>query len=279
MEGETPVWACSFLAYHTLKGSPKQTPSLQALLCGLCQGRGAARATAPSFWPSASARSCDSLMENIHPFWASSLFHHFNKLRTDWKAGNIVSQAQAPTFQLNYRICFAGLARGSWDAAQTARHRVETKRPEKAIQIPAQPLTRGLRQSLSPLWASSPMSRKWRTARTHPSQGGESVSNEVEGVWKCFENDQVPDHERNRLLPILLVKDYMARVPPPSNNLALKYWTKTLEFLEERPCSPTPCSSWHQEDRPYGTLVTFITCSCCFLLITKVLFGAGWGGT
>lgn len=126
----------------------------QACLCGLCQGRGAARARAPSSWPSASARACDSLMENIHPFWASSLFHHFNKLRTDWKAGNIVSWAPAPTFQLNYRICFSGLARGSWDVAKRVRESLNQEAREKAIQIPAQLLTRGLRQILSPLWVS-----------------------------------------------------------------------------------------------------------------------------
>lgn len=74
---------------------------------------------------------------------ASSLFHHFNKLRTDWKAGNIVSQVPAPTFQLNYRICFSGLARGSWDAAERVRQRVQTRSPEKAIQMPAQSLTSG----------------------------------------------------------------------------------------------------------------------------------------
>lgn len=158
---------CSFSVYFTPRDSSEKTPT--PALCGLCQGRGAARPTTPSSWPSASAGSRDSLMENIHPFWASSLFHHFNKLRTDWKAGNIVSRAPAPTFQLNYRICFSGLARGSWDAAEKEREQVWTKRPEKVIQSPVQSLTRDIRLIRSHLWGSSFASENWEITRTHPS--------------------------------------------------------------------------------------------------------------
>lgn len=162
-----PCGACSFSACFSPRDSSEKTPT--PTLCGLYETRGADRETTPSSWPSASAGSRDSLMENIHPFWASSLFHHFNKLRTDWKAGNIVSRAPAPTFQLNYRICFSGLARGSWDAAERGRERVWTKRPEKAIQSPAQSLTKDLRPIHSPLWGSSSVSGMWGITMIHPS--------------------------------------------------------------------------------------------------------------